>query len=112
MNTGEKIKALRKAANMTQEDLGRAVGLQKAAINKYETGVVVNLKMSTLAAIADVFHVSPSYLLDDAPSDREQYLVSVFRSLSSRGQQLLLDRAEELKFLHGKKSEDPSIKSV
>jgi transcriptional regulator with XRE-family HTH domain len=112
MTTGEKIKELRKQYGMTQDDLGRAVGLQKAAINKYETGIVVNLKQSTLLAIAKVFRVSPSYLLDDDTDPAEQSLISSYRSLSPRGQQLLLDRAEELRLLYGKKSEDRSAKSV
>lgn len=112
MTTGQKIKELRKMHRMTQEDLGRIVGLQKAAINKYETGIVVNIKQSTLAAIAHVFGVSPSYLLDDDLDPAEQQLLSAYRSLSPRGQQLLIERSEELKLLYGKKSEDSSAKTV
>lgn len=47
MTTGEKIKMLRVKKGMSQEELGKKVGVQKAAINKYEKGIVVNLKMST-----------------------------------------------------------------
>lgn len=65
MTTGEKIRSFRKALGMTQEELGNAIGVGKAAINKYETGVVVNLKRSTLSALAKALHVTLSELLDD-----------------------------------------------
>lgn len=65
MTIGEKIKRLRKERNMTQEELGAAIGVQKAAVNKYETGVVVNLKREIIAKIAGVFEVNPVWLMDD-----------------------------------------------
>ena len=72
MTTGEKIKQLRKERGMTQEELGNLIGVQKAAINKYETGVVVNLKQATIAALAEALHVSPVELLSPELSDEEK----------------------------------------
>jgi transcriptional regulator with XRE-family HTH domain len=71
MTTGEKIKQLRKQLGMTQEELGNLIGVKKAAINKYETGAVVNLKRSTIDSLARALHVSPVELLspDDPPPD-------------------------------------------
>lgn len=116
MTTGEKIKELRLSAHMTQEDLGRAIGVQKAAINKYETGLVVNFKRGTLAAIARALNVSPLLLMDDtdAPdlSELDLSLLNMYHSLNPRGQKLLFDRAEELKVLYGKGQEDQSDGSV
>lgn len=63
MTTGEKIKMLRVKKRMSQEELGKKVGVQKAAINKYEKGIVVNLKMSTIAKLADALDVTPVYLM-------------------------------------------------
>ncbi|MBE6016688.1 MAG: helix-turn-helix domain-containing protein [Lachnospiraceae bacterium] len=72
MNTGEKIKELRELSGMTQEELGARLGLKKAAINKYETGRVVNLKRSTIEKLCEIFNVLPQELMgmDDnaAPS--------------------------------------------
>ena len=48
MTTGERIRALRQAAKLSQEELGARIGVQKAAIHKYETGLLLNLKKSTL----------------------------------------------------------------
>jgi len=68
MNTGEKIKELRELSGMTQEELGARLGLKKAAINKYETGRVVNIKRTTLKRLADALGVTPADLLDDDSS--------------------------------------------
>jgi repressor LexA len=65
MNTSEKIKQLRLSKGLSQEALGEIVGVKKAAINKYETGRVVNIKRTTLQKLADVLGVSAAYLLDD-----------------------------------------------
>lgn len=63
MNTGEVIKLLRKRKNLTQEQLGDLIGVQKSAIAKYEKGRVENLKRSTIEKLAEIFSVSPSYIL-------------------------------------------------
>ena len=47
MEIGEKIRNARLAKGLTQEELGKLVGLQKSAIAKYENGRVVNIKRST-----------------------------------------------------------------
>ena len=65
MTIGEKIKRLRKERGMTQEELGAAVGVQKAAINKYETGIVINLKRDMIAKLARALDVNPVWLLDE-----------------------------------------------
>lgn len=68
MTIGEKIHDLRIKNNMTMDDLARELGVQRSAINKYEKGIVVNLKRSTIAGLCRVFGVSPSYFLDENPS--------------------------------------------
>ncbi len=95
MDTGAKIKQLRESLDMTQEDLGKLLGVKKAAINKYETGTVVNLKRSTIENLCNIFNVTPQYLLSDSdlsqPSssaseleltEQEEELLNGFRSLS------------------------------
>lgn len=52
MDIGQKIKEARLEKGMTQEELGKIVGLQKSAIAKYENGRVVNIKRSTLQKLA------------------------------------------------------------
>lgn len=65
MTIGEKIKRLRQEKGMTQEELGKAIGVQKAAINKYELGIVVNLKKEKISQLAKALDVNPVWLMDD-----------------------------------------------
>ena len=60
---GERIKKLRKEADMTQEDLADLLGVQKSAIAKYESGRVSNIKRSAIKKMAQRFQVSLSYLM-------------------------------------------------
>lgn len=68
--TGDRIKKARLAANMTQTELAKKVGVKFSAIHKYETGIIVNLKRDTISALADALDVKPSYLMcmDDDPA--------------------------------------------
>ena len=70
MNTGEKIKELRELYGMTQEELAEKLGLKKAAVNKYETGRVVNLKRSTIEKLCEIFNITPQELMgmDEDPN--------------------------------------------
>jgi transcriptional regulator with XRE-family HTH domain len=63
MNPGTRIKELRTLAGMSQEELGKRVGVQRAAINKYEVGSVTNIPLATIEKMANVFDVSPTYIV-------------------------------------------------
>lgn len=63
ISPGERIKYLRSLTGMSQEELGRRVGVQRAAINKYEKGTVENIPIKTIENIARVFDVSPTYIV-------------------------------------------------
>ena len=63
INPGTRIRELRIISNMSQEELGRRVGVQRAAIQKYEKGTVENIPLRTIEKIANVFSVSPTYLV-------------------------------------------------
>lgn len=72
MTLGEKIRKRRTELNMTMDDLGNAIGVQRSAINKYEKGMITDLKRSTIHALASALQVSPLYLLDDDGEDEER----------------------------------------
>ena len=62
------LKQERLAHQLTQEELGQLVGLKKAAIYKYENGLLSNPKRSLIEKLAKIFNVSPAYLLGiDSP---------------------------------------------
>jgi repressor LexA len=80
MTTGERIKQLRKEHSLTQEELGMHIGVQKAAIQKYEKGTVTNIKRDSLIKLAKVLDTTPEYLLgwDEAPSNVREFDESDF----------------------------------
>ena len=104
MTTGERIRQLRIEHQMTQGELGAKVGVQKAAIYKYENGLVVNLKRSILEKLALVLDTTPTYLMgmeDAEPAQAsltkaQTSLLSVFDELNEEGQTKALDYVEDL----------------
>lgn len=63
MELGQKIREARIKKGLTQEELGKIVGLQKSAIAKYENGRVVNIKRSTLQKLAKALDLRGSDLI-------------------------------------------------
>lgn len=66
MTIGEKIKSQRKALGLTQTELGAKLGVQKNAVSKWECGRVDDIPSSKIKAMAQLFGVQPSFLIDDA----------------------------------------------
>lgn len=60
----DRIKERRLALHLTQEELGKKVGLQKSAIAKYEKGTIVNVKRSMIARFAHALECDPVWLMD------------------------------------------------
>ena len=63
MTIGQRIRQLRLERGLSQEELGAKIGVQKAAINKYEAGTVVNLKPSVIEGLAHALHTTPAFLM-------------------------------------------------
>ncbi len=57
-----RVRELRRQHSLTQEELGQKLGVQKAAICKYETGRV-SLPPEMLVKLCDIFEVSADYIL-------------------------------------------------
>ena len=82
MKIGEKIKIARKKKGLTQEDLGKLVGVQKSAIAKYENGRIVNIKRSTIQKIASALNIRPSELIfEESPKESASFHVKVISDL-------------------------------
>ncbi len=65
MKTGNYIKKLRNEAGLSQEELGKQVGVQRAAVQKWESGMVKNLKKETIKKLSEFFNVPASNFIDD-----------------------------------------------
>lgn len=65
MNTGARIKQLRIEHGYSQEQLGKMLGVQRAAVQKWESGAVKNLKRETIKKLSEIFNVPTSYFIDE-----------------------------------------------
>ena len=65
MNIGSYIKKLRTEHGYSQEELGSLLGVQRAAVQKWECGTVKNLKRETIKKLSEIFSVPPSSFIDD-----------------------------------------------
>lgn len=45
--------------NMTQEELGQIMGIKKAAVQKYESGSISNIKLDVIKRLCMHFHIPP-----------------------------------------------------
>lgn len=60
---GERIRSIRISKNLTQEEVGKHIGTTKQTLYKYETGIITNIPIDKIDAIARLFDVSPAYLM-------------------------------------------------
>lgn len=98
--------SLRKACNMTQEELAVAIGINRSTYTCYEIGTSMPT-IATLIAIADVLEVSTDYLLgrtekpteermDDTVSlVEERQVVEMYRRMSESHRHLVMSIMKE-----------------
>lgn len=63
MSIGKRIKEERIRLHLSQEDVAKAISSTKQAIYKYENEIVTNIPMDKIEKLAQLFHVSPAYLM-------------------------------------------------
>ena len=112
---GERIKMFRKLAGMTQVELATHVGVGRAAINKYEKGVIENIPVKNIEYIAKALNVQPQTLMGwndpevDVPcEDRLKRLlklvygqqtldlVNVFQTINPKGKRKIMAFADDI----------------
>ena len=64
MTRSERIRALRKARGLTLQEVGRACGVAKATVLRWEDGTIETMRADKLQALADVLHTTIDYILD------------------------------------------------
>ena len=95
---GPRLKELRKAKGITQEELASIVGVERSSIGKYEGKSHVVPSDDVKVKLAEYFKVSIGYLLgrnneetsstdDDSFSVDKQKLIEDYRSLSEERQE-------------------------
>lgn len=71
MFSGERLLKMRRERGWSQERLGEVIGVSRSAINKYEVGVVTDVKASQVELLASALGCSAAYLVcwTDDPLD-------------------------------------------
>lgn len=113
MTIGERIKNLRESRGLTLEQVGSFVGVNKATVQRYETGEI-DIKRSVAIRLGEIFNVSPAYLMGwtdvpyihdekkaapadgDGLSPLDAQLMDLLRFLTDDQKKLLLAQIETL----------------
>lgn len=108
MTTGQRIKAARKKAGLTQEDLGKKLGVSGSFIAQYETNNR-NPKLETLQRIAVALETAVSELVEPgywSTVTKEEVaaswvstpdrVVAALRQMTAEGQNKVADYAEDI----------------
>ena len=116
MNTGERIKRLRKELGISAEYIAEKIGVSPSTIYRYENNEISSMKVDNLKSIANLLGVDACYLLgwnsdlqDPSAatlSDPEQTLVDNFHQLNEEGQDKLIEYSEDLVSLGKYKKSD------
>lgn len=90
MNFSEKLLTLRKAKNLTQEQLAEKLDVSRQSISKWESGQAVP-EMEKIVALSVVFDVTTDYLLKSSEIDD----LSVKTEMLEKQQQNILIREQK-----------------
>ena len=96
------IKRLRIEKGMTLQELAILVGTSKQTIQRYETGEISNIPYVKIVKLAEIFHVSPQFLMgweDDVAITEKNLIDAIYEGLPHESQVRLYEYAKKLKEL-------------
>lgn len=105
MTIGDKIRLHRKALGLTQTELGEKLGVKTNAVSKWECGRVDDIPTSKIKAMAKLFDVQPSYLIDekqpaptngDGLNEEDKRLLMMIHNLSPEDRERIVAIIEAL----------------
>ena len=96
----------RKELGLTLEDVGKAVGVGKSTVKKWETGFIENMKRDKIAKLAEILKVSPLEIMGieiqqnktDILDETTKKLVSLADSLNEFGKKKAVDYLTDLTY--------------
>ena len=96
------IKQQRERVGKTLEEVGKAVGVSKTTVQRWESGLIKDMRRDKLVALARALDTTPAYLMGwEAPSpdlertQREQQMVELFNAMPTETQDALLALARQ-----------------
>ncbi|MDD5987328.1 MAG: helix-turn-helix transcriptional regulator [Eubacteriales bacterium] len=69
---GDRIRRLRFAAGLTLEDTGRAVGVSRQTVQRYESGIVKEIPRWRVLRLAALLDTTPEYLYGDTEDPQDK----------------------------------------
>jgi len=107
MKFGEKLREQRNKAGLSQEELGKAVGITRRTLINYENGNSYPQDRNVYFKLAEYFNVNVNYFL----TENEEFLTLAAESYGKRGQEQanhILEQASAL-FAGGELSETDQL---
>lgn len=107
MEIGARLKALREAQGYTLEQVGEALGVNKATVQRYETGNI-DIKRNTAIRLAKCLKCDPAYIMGWTDSKKgyapevlattpdEEQMLGLFRELNDEGQERAITYTDDL----------------
>lgn len=96
MDISEKILKLRKANNLTQEQLAEQLQVSRQAVSKWESGQAVP-ESDKLPTLSDLFHVTIDYLLK--PSEIDELSIKT-EMLEKQQKEIIRKERKRVNFYH------------
>lgn len=94
MTIGDLIFNRRKELGLTLEDVGKAVGVTKATVLRWESGSIHSMKRDKIAALSKVLSLDPTLFItpSEVLTEDERKLLTAYRSadLSARDYALMI----------------------
>ena len=72
MSKGARIKELREAKGLTQEELAKLLNTKRQTVSKYEQGIITNIPSDRIQSIARILDATPEYILGWEQSEKEE----------------------------------------
>jgi transcriptional regulator with XRE-family HTH domain len=113
----DRIKEQRELHDMTLKELSARIGVRDATIQRYESGEIVNVKHETICKMAEIFGVTPEYLMGwtdktsrttaAIPSAADRKILELLKQIPEEQKQLLLAQLEaSVQFLKSRDSHE------
>lgn len=100
MKVGDKIKKYRLEKGMTQEEVGKYLGVGKAAVQKYESGQVQNLKAAHIKKLCILFDRRPwDFIFDEDPThinNLKMHDMSILRDIVGADWLIILEQLQQI----------------
>ena len=110
MEVGKLINSRRTELGLTLEEVGSAVGVSKSTVKKWEDGFISNMRRDKIAKLASVLQLDPvAFITDEITVTEDPKLskaVALISSLNDLGQDVAIQRLEELNEIGKYKQDD------